>query len=121
MKGSRQGWGPAEGGRLRLAAMQRIRSSYLARPATSDRGAADLRRLRRAPGRGSLCLCLQFAASGLFVRVFVCVFVCSFVCLCVCLVVCLYVSLFVSLVGWLFVSMCACLFFVTLQHNFGLE
>ena len=32
-------------------------------PASGAEGtAADLRRLRRAPGRGSLCLCLQFEA-----------------------------------------------------------
>ena len=76
----------------------------------AKRTAADLRRLRRAPGRGSLCLCLQCEASGLFVRVFVCVFVCSFVCLCVCLVVCFFVSLFVSLVGWLAVCVYVNLF-----------
>ena len=54
----------------------------------AERTAADLRRLRRAPGRGSLCLCLQFEA---LVRV------------CVCSIVCFFVSLFLSLVGWLFV------------------
>ena len=50
----------------------------------------------------------------------VCVCVCSskLLFVCVCLIVCSFVSLFVSLVGWLFVSMCACLFFATLQHNF---
>ena len=55
----------------------------------AERTAADLRRLRRAPGRGSLCLCLEFEA---LVRV------------CVCSIVCFFVSLFVSLVGWLFVG-----------------
>jgi hypothetical protein len=54
----------------------------------AERTAADLRRLRRAPGRGSLCLCLQFEA---LVRV------------CVCSIVCFFVSLFVSLVGCLWV------------------
>ena len=46
----------------------------------------DLRRLRRAPGRGILCLCLQF--EGVLV--------------CVCVDSCL--SLFLWLAGWLFVS-----------------
>ena len=55
-------------------------------PAGGASTAADLRRLRRAPGRGSLCLCLQFEA---LVRV------------CVCSIVCFFVSLFVVLVGWL--------------------
>ena len=55
----------------------------------AERTAADLRRLRRAPGRGSLCLCLQFET---LVRV------------CVCSFVCFFVFLFVSLVGWLFVA-----------------
>ena len=58
-------------------------------PAMGASTAADLRRLRRAPGRGSLCLCLQFEA---LVRV------------CVRSIVCSFVSLFVSLVGWLFVG-----------------
>ena len=90
-------------------------------PAGGASTAADLRRLRRAPGRGSLCLCMQCEASGLVVRVFECVFVRSFVCLFVCLVVCVFVSLFVSVVGWLFVCMCACLFFAPLQQNYGPE
>jgi len=54
----------------------------------AERTAADLRRLRRAPGRGSLSLCLQFEAL---------------VCVCVCSIACFFVSLFLSLVGWLFV------------------
>ena len=74
----------------------------------AERTAADLRRLRRAPGRGSLCLCLQCEASGVFVRVFVCVFVRLFVCVFVWLFVSL--CLFVSLVAWLAVCVYVCLF-----------
>ena len=47
--------------------------------------AADLRRLRRAPGRGSLSLCLQFEA---LVRVCVCLFDCLLLCLVGWLAVC---------------------------------
>ena len=70
-----------------------------------------------------VCVCVCSAKLVVFLLgcVFVCLFVRLFVCLCVCLVVCFFVSLFVSLVGWLFVSMCACLFFATLHHNFGPE
>ena len=39
-------------------------------------------------------------------------------CLFVCLLVCRFVSPFVSLVGWLLVSMCACVFLSTLRHIF---
>ena len=56
----------------------------------AERTAADLRRLRRAPGRGSLCWCLQFEA---LVRV--CVFVLLLVSLCP--------SFFLWLVGCLWV------------------
>ena len=44
-----RGGAQRRGGRLRLAAMQRTWSSYLARPATSDRGAADLKALPLPP------------------------------------------------------------------------
>ena len=84
--------------------------------ALSKRARPDLRRLRRAPGRGSLCLCLQFEASGLVVRVVVlllgclCVYVC--VCVCVCSFVCVFVWLFVdscvSLFPWLVGCLCQC-------------
>ena len=79
----------------------------LARDAST---AADLHGLRRAPGRRSLFLCLQFEASGLVVKVFVCMRVCVYVCVCVrvCSLVRLFVCsfvrfvfFFVSLVGWL--------------------
>ena len=88
----------------------------------AERTAADLRRLRRAPGRGSLCLCLQFEASGLVVRVFVCVcvFVCSFVCVFVWLCVDACLSLFPWLVGWLFVAICACVFSGIFRYIFVL-
>ena len=39
-------------------------------------------------------------------------------CLFVCLLVCRFVSPCVSLVGWLLVSMCACVFLSTLRHIF---
>ena len=39
-------------------------------------------------------------------------------CLFVCLLLCRFVSPFVSLVGWLLVSMCACVFLSTLRHIF---
>ena len=48
----------------------------------------------------------------MFVCLIDCLFACV-VCLCVCVVVCLFVPLFVYLVGWLFVSVCACLFLGT--------
>ena len=64
----------------------------------AERTAADLRRLRRAPGRGSLSLCLLFEAL-----VCVCVFVRSLVSLCpslfLWLVACLEVYGFSSLFG----------------------
>ena len=54
----------------------------------SENPRPDLRRLRRAPGRGGLCLCLQFEA---LVRV----------CLFDCLFLCVSLSFFGWLVGWL--------------------
>ena len=50
-----------------------------------------------------------------FLRVLACVFVRVLV-LCVCVVVSLFVPLFVFFVGWLFVSVCACLCFGTWRH-----
>ena len=75
-------------------------------------GPADLRRLRRAPCRGSLCLCLKFEDIGFVVRVFVCLFG-----LFGCLLIRVSLCFLGSLVGWLVVSMCFCLFFGTLRHN----
>ena len=46
----------------------------------------------------------------------VCLCKCVWGCLLVRLLVCGFVSPFVSFVGWLFVSMCACVFFGTLLH-----
>ena len=46
VKGLRQRWGSAEGARLRLGAMQGSLHYRLARPATSEEGAADILRLR---------------------------------------------------------------------------
>ena len=44
-----RGGGQRRGGRLRLASLQGALHYYSARPATSERGAADLSRLRRVP------------------------------------------------------------------------
>ena len=68
-------------------------------------------------------MCLQFEArlfwsSGLVVAVFVCGNVYGGVCSFVCLFADSCLPLFLWLVGWLLVSMCACLFFGTLQRTF---
>ena len=47
--GLRQRRDQRRGERLRLASLQGALHYYLARPATSERGAADLSRLRRVP------------------------------------------------------------------------
>ena len=59
-----------------------------------------------------LCACCWGVSS--------CLLDCSFAWfVCVCCDLCLFVSLFVYLVGGLFVSMCACLFFWHLGAHFG--
>ena len=60
--------------------------------------AADLRRLRRAPGSGSLYLCLQFEAR--FLRS-CCQAVCLCKCVCGCLFYCLLIRASLCFVGWL--------------------
>ena len=58
-----------------------------------------LRRLRRADGRRSLCLCLQFEARGMVVRVFLfCLCGVSFVCVFVWVLFDSWLSLFLRLV-----------------------
>merc|ERR1711966_431988 len=82
----------------------------------------NLRRLRRAPGRGSLglnfeaCVCMRVAVWSvclcacvlvvLCVCVFVCLPVCVFVCLCACVLVCLCVYVVMCVCG----GLCLCVF-----------
>ena len=58
----------------------RARSAPVALPTAyrvfSENPRPDLRRLRRAPGRGSLSLCLQFEALDVCVCLFDCLFLC---------------------------------------------
>ena len=114
---------------LTLSVLEDVsRRKFDAVPNTPARGAegtaADLRRLRRAPGRGSLCLCSQFEArllwsSGLVVAVFVCVNVYGGVCSFVCLFADSCLPLFPWLVGCLCRGVLECVF-CTLRHIFVL-
>ena len=78
----------------------------------------DLRRLRRAPGRGTLGLkveaCVRVYVCGCVFWVFVCLWFCVLVCLrvcvfvCVCVLVCLCACVFVCLCGCVRVCLCVC-------------
>jgi hypothetical protein len=79
----------------------------------------DLRRLRRAPGRGSLglnfeacvCMCVSVwfvcLCACVLVGLCVCVFAC--LCVCVCVLVCLCVCVFMWLCVCVWVYVCVCL------------
>ena len=71
--------------------------------------AADLRRLRRAPGRGSLCLCLLFEARLLWSSGVVAVFVCVNGYGGVCTFACLFADSCLPLFLWLVVGVYVCL------------
>ena len=90
-------------------------------PAGGPSTAADLRRLRRAPAAGSLCLRLQFEAGSIvveFLCMCVCMCVCVFVRLFVCLFGCLLICVYLCFLGWLVVCVyvCLCVFWRLGQH-----
>ena len=118
-----QNWtfvGPFKKSELLFSYIDRHTLQLTGAPRRRPRGAstaADLRRLRQAAGRGSVCVCVcnsKLDFSGLVVMVLACVdvhvSVCSFVWL--------FCSLFPWLVGWLVLFVSACVFFGNLRYMF---